>query len=61
MNYHNSFLIADRKEAWVSETAGYYWVAEQVTSGTRSVSNQLSIRNAGTIRHPEVGKNPTRF
>ena len=44
MNYHNSFLIADRKEAWVLETADKYWVAERVTSGTRSLSNNFSIR-----------------
>jgi secernin len=54
MNYHNSFLIADNREAYVLETAGQYWVAEQIKSGTRSISNALSIRHKGDFRHAEV-------
>jgi secernin len=44
LNYHNSYLVADRSEAWVLETAGQWWVAERVKVPTRNISNNLSIR-----------------
>ncbi|MEE8340129.1 MAG: C69 family dipeptidase [Xanthomonadales bacterium] len=56
MNYHNAYLIADRDEVWVLETAGRYWVAEKTTSGTRSISNNLSIHGRGDLRHPDLDR-----
>ena len=40
--YHNSFIIADQKEAYILETAGTHWVAKRIQMGATSISNGVS-------------------
>lgn len=42
MYYHNSYMICDKKSAWVLETAGKEWAAEKVKT-IRSISNAITI------------------
>uniref|UniRef100_U3J4Z6 Secernin-2 n=2 Tax=Anas platyrhynchos TaxID=8839 RepID=U3J4Z6_ANAPP len=49
-----TFLLADRSEAWVLETAGRYWAAQQIREGSRNISNQLSIGTDITAEHAEL-------
>lgn len=49
LRYDNSFILADRRGAWVLETSGRAWVAERIGS-VRSISNALTIEGAGDER-----------
>ena len=40
--YNNSFIVADRREAYVFETVGRWWVVKRI-QGARSLSNALSL------------------
>ncbi|XP_058497687.1 secernin-2 isoform X2 [Solea solea] len=53
-SYHSTFLLVDRNEAWVLETAGKLWVAQKVTEGVKNISNQLTIGTEISAEHPDV-------
>ncbi|XP_016353499.1 secernin-2 isoform X1 [Sinocyclocheilus anshuiensis] len=53
-SYHNTFLLVDRQEAWVLETAGKLWAAQKVTEGVKNVSNQLTIGTEISTEHSEL-------
>jgi len=53
LSYHNSYLIADPREAWVLETAGPLWAALKI-SDLYSISNGLTIGENFDRSHPDL-------
>ncbi len=53
LTYHNSFIIADPREAWVLETAGHLWAAKKITS-FYAISNGLSIGEDFDLSHQDL-------
>jgi secernin len=52
--YDNAYLLVDRDEAWVLETAGKHWIAERIESGIHSISNELTIRTKWTKSSEDI-------
>jgi len=53
ITYHNSFICADPKGAWVLETTGPLWVTRKV-DGYASISNGLTIGEEFDACHPDA-------
>ncbi|MCD4676060.1 MAG: C69 family dipeptidase [Desulfobacula sp.] len=49
--YHNSYILADKNEAWVLETSGPFWAALKIKN-VYSISNGLTIGEEFDKSHP---------
>lgn len=53
-SYNNAFVISDKKEAYILETAGKQWAARRLETGYAAISNELSIRTEITCRSEDL-------
>ena len=48
-SYQNSFLIVDGREAWLIEAVGKEYAAKRITTGVRTISNEISFGDRRTF------------
>jgi len=53
LSYHNSFILADKQQAWVLDTAGIFWAARKIDK-YYAISNGLTIEEDFDEIHPEA-------
>ncbi|MFO7963638.1 MAG: C69 family dipeptidase [Desulfobacterales bacterium] len=51
--YHNSFIVADPREAWLLETVDRHWAAKKI-NGIYTISNGLTIGGEWDMASPDL-------